>query len=190
MKIAGIIAEYNPFHNGHKYHIEQTRKLTGADYIIVVMSGNFTQRGIPAIMDKYLRAHISLENGADLVLELPHCYACGSAEYFADGDWGNYEITFIGHSKGGAEAAANAVATNRNAILFNPAATALNEYGLNANTYSADMTVYVVKGEPLNALNSLLGAKAIDNYETLPFYSWNPIKNHSMEAVKNGVKGR
>ena len=112
------------------------------------------------------------------------------AEYFAEGDWGNYEITFIGHSKGGAEAASNAVATNRNAILFNPAATALTEYGLDANTYSANMTVYVVKGEPLNALNSLLGAKAIDKYETLPFYSWNPIKNHSMEAIKSGVKGR
>ena len=112
------------------------------------------------------------------------------AEHFANGDCGNYEITFIGHSKGGAEAAANAVATNRNAILFNPAATALNKYGLDSNTYSADMTVYVVKGEPLNALNSLLGAKAIDNYEILPFYSWNPVKNHSMEAIKSGVKGR
>ncbi len=85
MKIAGIIAEYNPFHNGHKYHIEQTRKITGADFIIVVMSGNFTQRGTPAIMDKYLRARMALENGADMVLELPSCYACGSAEYFADG---------------------------------------------------------------------------------------------------------
>lgn len=85
MKIAGIIAEYNPFHNGHKYHIEQTRKITGADYIIVVMSGNFTQRGTPAIIDKYSRAHMALENGADMVLELPSCYACGSAEYFADG---------------------------------------------------------------------------------------------------------
>ena len=113
-----------------------------------------------------------------------------SAKAFANGDWGNYEITFIGHSKGGAEAAANAVATNRNAILFNPAAAALNKYGLNANNYFASMNVFVVKGEPLNALNSLLGAKVIDNYETLPFYSWNPIKNHSMEAVKNGVKGR
>ena len=85
MKIAGIIAEYNPFHNGHKYHIEQTRKITGADFIIVVMSGNFTQRGTPAIMDKYSRARMALENGADMVLELPSCYACGSAEYFADG---------------------------------------------------------------------------------------------------------
>lgn len=85
MKIAGIIAEYNPFHNGHKYHIDQTRKITGADFIIIVMSGNFTQRGTPAIMDKYSRARMALENGADMVIELPSCYACGSAEYFADG---------------------------------------------------------------------------------------------------------
>ncbi len=85
MKIAGIIAEYNPFHNGHRYHIEQTRKITGADFIIVVMSGNFTQRGTPAIMDKYSRARMALENGADMVIELPSCYACASAEFFADG---------------------------------------------------------------------------------------------------------
>ncbi len=85
MKIAGIIAEYNPFHNGHKFHIEQTKLITGADFVIVVMSGNFTQRGTPAIMDKYSRARMALENGADMVLELPSCYACGSAEYFADG---------------------------------------------------------------------------------------------------------
>lgn len=85
MKVTGIIAEYNPFHNGHKYHIEQARKLTGADFIIVVMSGDFTQRGTPAIIDKYTRAKMALQNGADIVLELPACYACGSAEYFADG---------------------------------------------------------------------------------------------------------
>lgn len=85
MKATGIIAEYNPFHNGHKYHIEQTRRLTGADFIIVVMSGNFTQRGTPAIIDKYSRARMAIENGADMVIELPACYACGSAEYFAEG---------------------------------------------------------------------------------------------------------
>ena len=112
------------------------------------------------------------------------------AEYFAEGDWGNYEITFIGHSKGGAEAAANAVATNRNAILFNPAAAALSSYGLDSSSYSASMTAYVVWGEPLSMVNWLLGANVIDGYETLPFYSWNPIKNHSMEAIVNGLKGR
>jgi len=85
MKVTGIIAEYNPFHNGHKLHIEKARKLTGADYIIVVMSGNYVQRGEPAIIDKYARTKMALECGADLVLELPLPYATGSAEYFAMG---------------------------------------------------------------------------------------------------------
>lgn len=83
--ITGIIAEYNPFHNGHAYHIEQARQLTNADYIIVIMSGNFVQRGTPAIIDKYYRTRMALQNGADAVFELPVCYATGSAEYFAEG---------------------------------------------------------------------------------------------------------
>ncbi len=85
MKVAGTIVEYNPFHNGHKYHIEEARRLTGADYVIAVMSGNFVQRGTPAIVDKYNRTRMALKNGVDLVLELPVCYATGSAEYFAMG---------------------------------------------------------------------------------------------------------
>lgn len=85
MKVTGIIAEYNPFHNGHKYHLEQSLALTGADYCIVVMSGDFMQRGTPAILDKYTRARMALLNGADLVLELPLFYATGSAEFFAAG---------------------------------------------------------------------------------------------------------
>lgn len=85
MKVTGIIAEYNPFHNGHRYQIRKARELTGADYIIVVMSGSFTQRGTPALTDKYSRAKMALMGGADLVLELPVCYATGSAEYFAAG---------------------------------------------------------------------------------------------------------
>lgn len=85
MKVNSIIAEYNPFHNGHKYHLEQVKKSTGADYTIVVMSGNFTQRGEPALVDKYLRARMALTNGADLVIELPISHATSSAEYFARG---------------------------------------------------------------------------------------------------------
>ena len=85
MKITGIIAEYNPFHNGHEYHLEQTRKRLGSDYIIVVMSGNYVQRGAPTIIDKYSRAEMALKAGADLVLELPTCFATASAEYFAYG---------------------------------------------------------------------------------------------------------
>ena len=85
MKTVGIIAEYNPFHNGHAYQIAMEKKMTGADYCIVVMSGDFMQRGTPAVMDKYIRAQSALENGADLVLELPIYYATSSAEYFASG---------------------------------------------------------------------------------------------------------
>ena len=85
MKIVGLIAEYNPFHNGHQYHIEKAKELTGADAVIVVMSGNFVQRGTPAIMPKHLRTQMALKAGASLVLELPVCYATGTAEQFAYG---------------------------------------------------------------------------------------------------------
>ena len=85
MRVTSIISEYNPFHEGHKYHMEKTKKNTNSDFLIVVMSGNFTQRGTPAIMDKYARAKQALLNGADLVLELPVCFATASAEGFAFG---------------------------------------------------------------------------------------------------------
>lgn len=83
MKTAGIIAEYNPFHNGHRYQIEQLRIRTGADYVIAVMSGDFVQRGEPAIYDKYTRTSMALNAGVDLVLELPAAFATSSAEDFA-----------------------------------------------------------------------------------------------------------
>ncbi len=85
MKVTGIVAEYNPFHNGHLYQLEKAREETNADYIIVVMSGDFVQRGAPAIIDKYSRAEMALRAGADLVLELPVYYATSSADYFAGG---------------------------------------------------------------------------------------------------------
>ncbi|MCM1087695.1 MAG: nucleotidyltransferase [Muribaculaceae bacterium] len=83
MKTVGIIAEYNPFHNGHAYQIRQAKEATEADYCIVILSGNFVQRGVPAIMDKFLRTRIALLEGADIVIELPVHYSTGSAEYFA-----------------------------------------------------------------------------------------------------------
>ena len=84
MKISGIICEYNPFHNGHLYHIRETRK-NGATHIVAVMSGNFVQRGDVAIMDKLERAKLAVRSGADLVLELPVQYCLSSAENFATG---------------------------------------------------------------------------------------------------------
>lgn len=85
MKIVGLITEYNPFHNGHLYHIEKAKEITGADAAVVVMSGNYVQRGAPAIMPKHLRAEVALEAGVPVVMELPVCFATGSAEYFAAG---------------------------------------------------------------------------------------------------------
>ncbi len=85
MRVAGIIAEYNPLHNGHVYHLQQTRQSTACDYIMVVMSGDYVQRGEPAIADKFVRAQWALEAGADLVLELPVACAIASAERFAAG---------------------------------------------------------------------------------------------------------
>ena len=85
MNITGIIAEYNPFHSGHAYHIQKAREISGADYIVAVMSPDFVQRGEPAVFDKYTRTRAALLGGADLVLELPVLYACASAEYFALG---------------------------------------------------------------------------------------------------------
>lgn len=85
MKVVGIVAEYNPFHKGHAYQIEQIRQKTNADYIIVAMSGNFQQRGVPALCDKFSRAKMALLNGADLVIEIPTLWATASAEYFACG---------------------------------------------------------------------------------------------------------
>lgn len=85
MKVIGIIAEYNPFHRGHAYQIEKLKQEIHADYVVIAMSGNFVQRGAPALMDKYSRASMALSCGADLVLELPVLYATASAEYFARG---------------------------------------------------------------------------------------------------------
>ena len=85
MRVNGIIAEYNPFHNGHEYQLKESLRRTGAKYTIVVMSGNFVQRGAPALTGKFRRTEMALNGGADLVLELPVLYSTSSAEYFATG---------------------------------------------------------------------------------------------------------
>lgn len=83
--VLGIVCEYNPFHNGHLLHLNESKKACNADFTIAVMSGNFTQRGDVALFDKWTRAEMALKNGVDLVIELPVVYATSSAENFADG---------------------------------------------------------------------------------------------------------
>jgi predicted nucleotidyltransferase len=85
MKTLGIVSEYNPFHNGHQYHIQAARQEFGAENIVCIMSGSFMQRGEPAMFDKWSRAKMALQNGADLVIELPFVYSCQPAEIFSFG---------------------------------------------------------------------------------------------------------
>ena len=84
-KVLGIVAEYNPFHNGHFYHMQESKKITEADSCICVISGNFTQRGEPSIVNKWAKTYMALCCGADLVIELPTIYSISSAENFASG---------------------------------------------------------------------------------------------------------
>lgn len=85
MKSCGVIVEYNPFHNGHRYHIQQARLKSGADVVIAVMSGNFLQRGEPALLDKWARAEMALAAGIDIIVELPVYSSVQAADYFAEG---------------------------------------------------------------------------------------------------------
>ncbi len=85
MRSVGVVVEYNPFHNGHKFHLEQTKQATNAEVIIAVMSGNFLQRGEPALVSKWARTKMALENGIDIVVELPYQYATQKADIFANG---------------------------------------------------------------------------------------------------------
>lgn len=85
MNVTAIISEYNPFHNGHKYNLEMSKKICQSNYTIIIMSGSFLQRGEPALFDKWSRAKMSILNGADLVIELPVLYSCQPAESFAFG---------------------------------------------------------------------------------------------------------
>lgn len=84
-RVIGVVAEYNPFHNGHYYHLQATKEITGAEYCVAVISGNFTQRGDTSIVNKWAKAYMAICGGADLVIELPTVYSISSAENFASG---------------------------------------------------------------------------------------------------------
>ena len=84
-KVVGIIAEYNPFHNGHVYHIQNTKEQTGAEFVVAVITGNFTQRGNSSVINKWEKAKMAIAGGVDLVIELPTIYSISSAENFSDG---------------------------------------------------------------------------------------------------------
>lgn len=96
MNATGVIVEYNPFHNGHAFHLEQAKNISGAETIIAVMSGNFLQRGEPALVSKWKRAEMALKAGADIVFELPYQFAVQQADIFASGAVSILEATGCG----------------------------------------------------------------------------------------------
>src|SRR5674536_78956 len=96
MNISGIIVEYNPLHNGHVYHINKTKELTNCDALICVMSGNFTQRGIPSSIDKWTKTKMALNNGVDLVIELPTIYSVSSPASSAAASLGRQTGAILG----------------------------------------------------------------------------------------------
>lgn len=103
MKVCGIAAEYNPFHSGHQYHIEEARKASGCDVILAVMSGDFVQRGEPAVADKVRRAVCAVEHGVDVVIALPYIYSTQSAVWFAHGAVSLMKLAGVSHIAFGTE---------------------------------------------------------------------------------------
>ena len=95
MSTVGVVVEYNPLHNGHLYHLQQSRKITGADAVVAVMSGDFLQRGEPAMADKWARAEMALLAGCDVVLELPVAYSAQPAQWFAHGAVATLDATGV-----------------------------------------------------------------------------------------------
>lgn len=175
MKVCGIIAEYNPLHNGHAYHLRETKRITGADYTIIIMSGNFMQRGTPAIMDKYERTRIALTCGADLVIELPSYYANGSAEYFAMGAISLLDkLGVVNHVSFGSECGDTAILRQIAQIVVEESSTYqehLQSCLRSGNTYPAARSSAILKVCPqlsasisiLNTPNNILGIEYIKN---------------------------
>lgn len=133
MKVCGVICEYDPFHKGHAYHLSRAREITGADYLLCVMSGSMTQRGEPALLSPFTRAEMALLGGADVILQLPYAFAVREAEYFALGGVGILQaLQCVDALSFGAETVDLALLTRAAELLESPdeAFTALLKAGL------------------------------------------------------------
>lgn len=175
MNICGIVAEYNPFHNGHLYQLQKAKELANADYTIIIMGGNFMQRGTPAIMDKYTRAKVALSCGADLVIELPSYYSTGSAEYFALGAVSLLEkLGAVTHICFGSECGDINLLQKITGILLEESLefqNCLQSHLRSGETYPSARTAALIKIAPelsanisvLNSPNNILGIEYIKN---------------------------
>lgn len=169
MKIAGIIAEYNPFHRGHAYHIEQTRRLTGCDHVVVCMAGSYTQRGEAACMSKWDRARMALMCGADAVFELPALFAVRTADVFAKGGVGvldglGVDVLSFGSEQDSAEWLARIADLRENEpeAVTSAIQTKLAEGKSHARAWGeAAAEALGIGAEALNAPNVVLGVEYI-----------------------------
>jgi len=170
MSIAGVICELNPFHNGHEYLFMEAKKKTGAKYIVAVMSGDFVQRGLPAICDKYTRTKMALLGGADLVIELPTLYSTASADYFALGGVSALDnlrcVDFLcfGSECGSIEYLNKYVKNN---FANDREAHILSQNNSCNNNYSAKMTEYIRNGNSYNKAHALASGQSLSSNDML-----------------------
>ncbi len=182
MKIASIIAEYNPFHRGHAYQIKKI-KSQYSDYIVVIMSGNFVQRGEPAIINKFERAKIAVDNGASLVLELPLFYATSNAEIFARGGITILDsMGIIDRLYFGSEDDASILKNLSEKIKENLDDEKIKKFLAEGNSYikSRELAMDFLSDDEKEILkkpNNILGLEYIKNLEKINF----KIEAHSIE---------
>lgn len=206
MKVCGVITEFNPFHNGHAYFLQEAKQQTGADYLIAVMSGNYVQRGEPALMNKYSRCEIALKAGADLVLELPLLPSTASAQYFARGSvgilhaLGIVDTLFFGSETGDiASLKSMSLSKEDNVFLHSPNDILALEYLKALEYFSSNMTPVTIlrkgagyhdKSLSFDGFSSAGGLRTIifadKKDSTIP---WNILSNqvpdYALEIMKN-----
>ena len=209
MKSIGIIAEYNPFHNGHLYHINEIKKKYPDYTIVLVMTGNFSQRGIPSIIDKFKRCEIALNHGIDLVVELPYPFATQSADYFAYGaitilEKLNVEKIVFGSESNNIEDLELIAKTQVNNPDFEKLVKIYSKFGNNYPTAISN-AIYDLTNKKINSPNDLLGIsyiktilennynikyetiKRLDNYHDIELNDTMSSATSIREALKNNI---
>ena len=193
MQAVGIVAEYNPFHNGHLHHLQETKKLTNLP-VIAVMSGSFMQRGEPAFMDKWQRARLAVENGVDLVLELPATFSLRSAEFFARGAVNILKATgCVTHLSCGAESPNTdfvKLASIITSETFQKELQSLIKTGLPyASAYEKNLQA-LAGVEALNTPNDILAleySKALQSTNITPLFIQRETANYNDATIKGNI---
>ncbi len=192
MNVVGIIAEYNPMHNGHIYNIKKAKELSNADYVIVIMSGSFTEQGNISVINKFEKARIAIQNGADMVIELPTIYAISSAENFAFGAVNILNsLGIISHLAFGAESdniynleqVAKTYIANKDTIIANT--KLLSKQGLNSGeAYSKSLSQFINNADDFTLPNNILAIEYLKALIALKS-KIKPVLVHRLQSSHN-----